>query len=218
VSQVESGGIVGQTFGYLKAERPTDRVSASSGTRVWVFTCLICGKACERAIGSVRYSVKQGCWPSCDGCQGAARMVLKHCPAEFPSLRHRALAAAVYLEDFGPRLKPICPTERVCGRNRVWRFSCSCGATVERSVQDVRNAVRSGAIPSCSACQTRRCLRQRKPAPEKPPRISKVVRVGKDCVGCAGLPHRRPEDGTPCQCGGVYQAEAKVEPVLRRAV
>lgn len=35
-------------------------------------------------------------------------------------------------------------------------------------------------------------------------------RKGGGCFQCEGLPWRRPEDGTPCKCSGVYEPEPPV--------
>jgi hypothetical protein len=37
--------------------------------------------------------------------------------------------------------------------NRIWRFKCDCGETVEKAMGQVQAAVNSGYIPRCHACQ-----------------------------------------------------------------
>jgi len=86
-------------------------------------------------------------------------------------------------------------------------FVCSrCAKVAKRKKVYLTACATKGQAPVCDDCrfvlQRTRSHKRANPATDAPPDKSHRGKWG--CAWCADLAHRRPEDGTPCRCGGVY--------------
>ena len=105
------------------------------------------------------------------------------------------------------KLTAIEPLPVVVHSHRHWRFRCDCGTELVRGIGSVRASVQQGVTPACLTCgglgvTCSRCHQYGHHA------LRCKTPVGKYCLRCEGYGWRRPEDGSPCDCGQVYRAEA----------
>jgi len=110
-------------------------------------------------------------------------------------------------------------------RSRLVTFTCtSCNATTLRSAVYLTVCETKGEPPICEACRheiraeynRQRNKRYRASgAKQSPPDRFRSGKWG--CPWCADLPHRRPEDGSPCKCGKTYEPDVvTLDDILRR--
>lgn len=100
-----------------------------------------------------------------------------------------------------------------------WWVSCHCGASFQCDGEQIRKAMRGGRALACPACRKTRRASLVKVEHDRGCRhcgstthYSKTcptrrVETKRPCRECEDMPWRRPEDGSPCRCGGVYAPE-----------